>query len=193
MSMAEQSLSGRTVAFLATDGVEQAELTGPRERLERAGATTELISLQAGEIQGFGHLDHGERFPVDRVVQDVEVGGYAALVIPGGVANADLLRGDPGAVAFVTAIAAARRPIAAICHAPWVLIDAHLVRDRRLTSFPTLKLDLRNAGADWVDQEVVVDDGDGFTLITSRNPGDVAAFSDRTIEQVALQPQASGA
>ncbi len=188
--MAEQSLGGKTVAFLATDGVEQAELTGPREAVERAGAETVLISLRTGEIQAFEHLDHRDRFTVDRAVDDADPDDFDALVLPGGVANGDLLRGHPGAVAFVREIATAGKPVAAICHAPWVLIEAHLVRDRRMTSFATLKTDLRNAGAEWVDQEVVVADRGGFPLITSRTPDDVPAFSARLIEQVALQAKA---
>ena len=162
------------VAFLvAPEGIEQVELTGPWEAVEGAGATPVLISTQDGTVQAFNHLDKGDTFDVDVVVASADVADYAALVLPGGVANPDQLRTDEDAVAFVRQFVQSGKPVAAICHAPWTLIEADVVRDRHVTSWPSLQTDLRNAGATWEDREVVVDDN----LITSRNPDDIPAFT----------------
>ena len=174
-------LQGKKIAFLATDGVEQVEYTKPRKAVEQAGAEVHLISLQPGEIQGFNHLDKGDRFPVDKAVADAREADYDGLVLPGGVANPDFLRTDPDAVRFVRSFYDAGKPIAAICHGPWTLVEAGVVRGRTLTSWPSLKTDIENAGGTWVDEEVHVDQG----LVTSRKPGDLPAFSAKTIEEVA--------
>ncbi|MFL6166016.1 MAG: type 1 glutamine amidotransferase domain-containing protein [Ornithinibacter sp.] len=164
----------RKVAFLvAPEGIEQVELTGPWEAVEGAGATPVLISTQDGQVQAFNHLDKGDTFDVDVTVSSADVADYAALVLPGGVANPDNLRTDPDAVAFVRQFVQSGKPVAAICHAPWTLIEADVVRGRTMTSWPSLQTDLRNAGATWEDREVVVDDN----LITSRNPDDIPAFT----------------
>ena len=183
--MADQ-LTGRRVAFLcAPEGTEQIELSSPRQAIEHAGATTELVSTTDDEIQAFEHLDRGTHFPVDAVVSKVSADDYDALVLPGGVANPDLLRQDEDAVAFVRAFFEQGKPVAAICHAPWTLIEADVVRDRTMTSFPSLQTDLRNAGATWKDEQVVVCDGGPNVLVTSRNPGDLDAFNKRAVEQFA--------
>jgi protease I len=174
-------LNGKKIAILATDGVEQVELTGPREALENAGATTELVSLEDGEIQAFNHLDHGDKIDVDKKVADADAGDYDGLVLPGGVANPDFLRVDENAVAFVRAFFEAGKPVGAICHAPWTLIDAGVAKGMTLTSWPSLRTDLRNAGANWVDEEVHVDKG----LTTSRKPDDLPAFNAKIIEEFA--------
>jgi protease I len=176
-----QELNGKKIAILATDGVEQIELTEPRRALEDAGATTELVSLEKGEIQGFDHLDHGDRFTVDRELSEVSADDYDGLLIPGGVANGDFLRADEDAVRFTADFAAAKKPIAAICHAPWVLVEAGIVEGRTITSFPSLATDVRNAGGTWVDEEVHVDQG----LVTSRKPDDIPAFNAKAIEEFA--------
>ena len=174
-------LEGKTIAILATDGVEEVELTEPRKALEEAGARTELVSLDDGEIQAFDHLDHSSRLQVDRKVGDASVDDYHGLLIPGGVANGDFLRADEDAVRFTAAFARARKPIAAICHAPWVLVEAGIVKGRTVTSFPSLATDVRNAGGNWVDEEVHVDQG----LVTSRKPDDIPAFNKKMIEEFA--------
>ena len=167
-------LSGKTIAFLvAPEGIEQVELTGPWQAVKDAGATPVLISTAEGTVQAFNHLDKGDTFDVDVTVSDAEVADYAALVLPGGVANPDNLRTDADAVAFVRQFVQSGKPVAAICHAPWTLVEADVVRGRTLTSWPSLQTDLRNAGATWQDREVVVDDN----LITSRNPDDIPAFT----------------
>ncbi len=164
----------RKVAFLvAPEGIEQVELTGPWEAVEKSGSTPVLISTQDGTVQAFNHLDKGDTFDVDVTVASADVADYAALVLPGGVANPDALRTDEDAVAFVRQFVQSGKPVAAICHAPWTLIEADVVRGRSLTSWPSLQTDLRNAGATWEDREVVVDDN----LITSRNPDDIPAFT----------------
>ena len=173
-------LDGKRIAFLAADGVEQVELTEPRRAVEAEGAGTELISLEEGEIQGFEKLEHGERFRVDRAVKDADASGYDGLVLPGGVHNPDLLRADEDATAFVRAFFEAGKPVGAICHGPWTLIDAGVVEGLRLTSYPSIATDLRNAGADWVDEEVVVDRG----LTTSRGPDDLPAFCEKLVEEL---------
>ena len=172
-------LNGKRVAILATDGFERSELTAPRDALTLAGAQVEIVSPKAGKIQGMEHHDKGEMVAVDRVLDDATAESYDALMLPGGVANPDSLRTDPRAVAFVRAFVAAGKPIAAICHGPWSLIEADAVRGRTVTSWPSLKTDLRNAGAEWVDREVVVDHG----LVTSRNPDDLPAFCAKMIEE----------
>jgi protease I len=174
-------LQGKKIAFLATDGVEQVEYTEPRKAVEQAGAEVHLISLEPGEIQGFNHLDKGDRFPVDKAVADAREADYDGLVLPGGVANPDFLRTDPDAVRFVRSFYDAGKPIAAICHGPWTLVEAGVVRGRTLTSWPSLKTDIENAGGTWVDEEVHVDQG----LVTSRKPDDIPAFCAKTIEEVA--------
>jgi protease I len=174
-------LQGKKVAFLATDGVEQVEYTEPRKAIEHAGAEVHLVSLKPGEIQGFNHLDKGDRFPVDVTVADARAEGYDALVLPGGVANPDAMRLDPDAVRFVRSFFDAGKPVAAICHAPWMLVEADAVRGRTLTSWPSLQTDIRNAGGTWVDEEVHTDQG----LVTSRKPDDIPAFSAKTIEEIA--------
>src|SRR5437764_843530 len=157
--MAEQKLQGKTVAIVAADMVEQVELVEPRKALEEAGATTHLISLEPGEIKGYNHFDPGDTFKVDRAVEEVDASQYDALMVPGGVGNPDQLRGDENMVSFVRDFFEQGKPVAAICHAPWVLVEADVVRDRKVTSWPTLQTDLRNAGAKWVDEKVVVDAG----------------------------------
>lgn len=176
-----QPLAGKTIAVLATDGVELVELQKPVEALKAAGATVEIVSIKSGEIQGFNHLTPGDKIAVDREVKAADASAYQALLLPGGVANPDQLRGDDDAVAFVRAFFDAGKPVAAICHAPWVLIEAGVVEGRTLTSYKTLRTDLRNAGATVVDEEVVVDDG----LVTSRCPDDIPAFNARMIEEFA--------
>ena len=177
--MADQRLKGKRVAIVAADMVEQVELVEPRQALEQAGATTELISLKPGEIKTFNHFAPAESEKVDRAVEEVDASEYDALMIPGGVGNPDQLRGDENMVAFVRDFFEQGKPVAAICHAPWVLIDAGVVRGRTMTSWPTVGTDLRNAGANWVDKEVVVDGG----LVTSRKPDDIPAFNKKMIEE----------
>ncbi|UFN46582.1 type 1 glutamine amidotransferase domain-containing protein [Nocardioides okcheonensis] len=164
----------KRIAFLtAGEGIEEVELTEPWKAVTDAGHTAELLSLEEGEVQLFQHLDASTTQKVDRLVADASVGDYDALVLPGGVANPDALRTDEQAVAFVRDFVGSGRPVAAICHAPWTLVEADAVRGRRLTSWPSLQTDVRNAGGEWVDEEVVVDDN----LITSRNPDDLPAFN----------------
>ncbi len=176
-----QSLSGKTVAVLATDGVELVELTEPVKALKEAGAVVEIVSLKAGEFQGFNHLTPGDKVTADKAVAGVDASAYSALMLPGGVANPDQLRADEDAVKFVRAFFDAGKPVAAICHAPWLLIEAGVVEGRTLTGYPSIRTDLRNAGANVVDEEVVVDDG----LVTSRNPDDIPAFNAKMIEEFA--------
>ncbi|MFQ6170092.1 type 1 glutamine amidotransferase domain-containing protein [Oryzobacter sp. R7] len=164
----------RTVAFLvAPEGIEQVELTGPWQAVEESGGRPVLLSTEDGEVQAFHHLDRGDTFPVDVVVGDADVADYDALVLPGGVANPDALRTHEEAVAFVRDFVASGKPVAAICHAPWTLVEAGVVGGRTLTSWPSLRTDLRNAGATWQDEEVVVDGN----LVTSRKPDDLPAFN----------------
>ena len=174
-------LDGKTVAFLATEGVEQVELTEPWKAVENAGGTPELISLEPGAVQAFNHLDKGDTFPVDHTAAEADAARYDALVLPGGVANPDFLRADEDAVAFVRAFFDQAKPVAAICHGPWTLIDAGVVEGRTLTSWPSLRTDLRNAGATWVDEEVHVDQG----LVSSRRPDDLPAFCAKLVEELA--------
>ncbi|MFI6160431.1 type 1 glutamine amidotransferase domain-containing protein [Micromonospora haikouensis] len=179
--MAGTTLQGKRIAFLATDGVEEVEYTRPREAVENAGATAELVSLKPGKIQAFDHLDHGGTYDVEVTVADADAGRYDGLVLPGGVANPDFLRTDPDAVRFVKAFFAAGKPVGVICHGPWTLVEADVVRGRRITSWPSLRTDLTNAGATWVDEPVVTDDG----LVSSRKPDDLPAFCAKIVEEFA--------
>lgn len=176
------TLSGKRVAFLvAMEGAEQVELTEPWKAVKEAGGQPELISTKSGKIQAFNHLDKGDTFPVDKTVSEANVDDYDGLVLPGGVANPDQLRTDPDAVRFARDFFSQRKPVAAICHASWTLIEADVVRGRRMTSWPSLQTDLRNAGAEWVDEEVVVDNG----LVSSRKPDDLPAFCSKMVEEIA--------
>lgn len=175
----EQRLEGKKIAFLATDGVEQVELTRPWDAVREAGAETTLVSLETGSIQGFNHLDRGDTFDVDATVDEVSASEFDGLVLPGGVANPDALRMNEAAVAFAREFFEQSKPVAAICHAPWTLIEAGVVEGRTLTSWPSLKTDIRNAGGHWVDEEVHVDAG----FVTSRKPDDLDAFCDKAVEE----------
>jgi protease I len=174
-------LNGKQVAVLAADGVEQVELDQPWQALVDAGAEPRLVSLEPGTITAFQHIDKGDPKTVDVALADADPGSFDALLLPGGVVNGDFVRADAAAVAFVKAFFDAGKPVAAICHAPWVLAEADVVRGRRMTSWPSLRTDLRNAGAEWVDEEVVVDGN----LTTSRNPDDLPAFGKAIVEQFA--------
>lgn len=179
------TLNGRQVAFLvAKEGVEQVELTEPWQSVEKAGGTPRLISTEPGEVQAYHHLERADMFPVDLTVSEARPEDYAALVLPGGVANGDLLRWQEPAREFVRAFAATGRPIAAICHGGWILIDAGLVAGRTVTSWPSLATDFRNAGATWIDQEIVTCPNGNFPLVTSRKPDDLPAFSQELIDQI---------
>ena len=167
------TLKGKKVAILAADMFELVELEEPRKALEEAGAAVEIVSLDDGEIQGFDHFDPANTLQVDRTVEDASPDDYDALLIPGGVGNPDQLRGDENAVAFVRGFHDAGKPMAVICHGPWMLIESGVVRGKRVTSWPTLETDIRNAGGEWVDDEVVVDG----RLVTSRKPDDIPAFN----------------
>jgi protease I len=177
--MAEQKLAGKKVAILAADMFERVELEKPWKALKDAGATVEIVSTHDGEIKGFDHFDPANTVKVDKTVEEVSADDYDALMVPGGVGNPDQLRGDENAVSFVREFGEQGKPMAIICHGPWVLIDAGLARGRTLTSWPTVGTDLRNAGANWVDKEVVVDDG----IVTSRKPDDIPAFTKKMIEE----------
>ncbi|HEU5044070.1 MAG TPA: type 1 glutamine amidotransferase domain-containing protein [Nocardioidaceae bacterium] len=174
--MAEQSLQGKKIAFLVSaEGIERVELTSPWEAMEKSGATPQLLSAETGTVQTFNHLDKADTFTVDQAVSEAKVDDYHALVVPGGVANGDFLRSDETSVSFVREFVSSGKPVAVICHGPWALVEADVVRGRRLTSWPSLKTDIRNAGGDWVDEEVVVDGN----LITSRKPDDLPAFNEK--------------
>lgn len=174
-------LSGKKVAILVDDGFEQVELTEPRKALEASGAKTELISPRDKQVQGMNHHDKGDALPVDVALNKASPDNYDALLLPGGVANPDSLRMNPDAVKFVQAFVDAGKPIAAICHGPWTLIETGVVKGRRMTSWPSLQTDLRNAGADWIDEQVVTDHG----VVTSRKPDDIPAFNRKMIEEFA--------
>ncbi len=174
-------LSGKKVAFLFTEGVEQVELTEPLEAVRNAGADASLVSLDTGEVQMFNHLDKGDTIEADLSAADADASDFDALVLPGGVANPDALRADSDAVAFVRGFFEQHKPVGVICHGPWTLIEADVVRGRTLTSWPSLKTDLRNAGAEYVDEEVVVDNG----LVSSRKPDDLPAFCAKVVEEIA--------
>jgi protease I len=179
--MAEE-LSGRRIAFLvANEGVEQVELTEPWKAIQEAGAETDLLTLEEEKVQAFNHLDKGDTFDPDGVVSEASADDYDGLMLPGGVANPDFLRMDEDAVAFTRAFFEAGKPVAAICHGPWTLVEADVVRGRTLTSWPSLQTDIRNAGGAWVDEEVHVDEG----LVTSRKPDDLEAFCSKAIEEFA--------
>jgi protease I len=179
--MADKPLQGKKVAILAADMVERVELEEPRKALDEAGAQTEVISIDDGKIKAFDHFDPAKEIKVDKTVEEVSVDDYDALLVPGGVGNPDQLRGDENAVKFVRDFFEAKKPMAVICHGPWVLVEAGVVRGKTLTSWPTLQTDIRNAGGNWVDKEVVVDDG----LVTSRKPDDLPAFNKKMIEEFA--------
>ncbi|MBO4159943.1 MULTISPECIES: type 1 glutamine amidotransferase domain-containing protein [Micromonospora] len=179
--MAATTLQGKRIAFLATDGVEEVEYVQPREAVEKAGATAELVSLKPGTIQAFNHLDQGKTYDVAVTAADADADGYDALVLPGGVANPDFLRTDPDAVRFVQAFFAAGKPVGVICHGPWTLVEAGVVAGRRITSWPSLRTDLTNAGATWVDEQVVTDGN----LVSSRNPDDLPAFCAALVDRFA--------
>jgi len=173
-------LDGKTIAFLvAAEGTEQVELTEPWKAVQEAGGKPELISIESGEIQAFNHLDKADTFSVDKTVGDADVGDYDGLVLPGGVANPDFLRMDEGAVGFVRGFFEAAKPVGVICHGPWTLVEADVLQGRTITSWPSLQTDIRNAGGNWVDEEVVVDQG----LVSSRNPDDLPAFCDKIVEE----------
>ncbi len=179
--MADQ-LNGKKIAFLtANEGVEEVELTEPRKAVEAAGADAELLAPEAGEVQTFNHLDKSETYDAARAVGDAKAEEFDGLVLPGGVANPDNLRTHPEAVAFIRDFFAAGKPVGVICHGPWTLIEADVVKGRKLTSWPSLQTDLRNAGAEWVDEEVVVDEG----LVSSRKPDDLDAFNAKIVEEFA--------
>ena len=177
--MEKRRLDGKRVAIMVADGFEQSEMTEPRKALDQAGAKTFVVSPMDGQVQGWKHFEHADKFAVDVPLKQANAQDFDALLLPGGVANPDQLRAMPEAVAFVKGFVDAGKPIAAICHGPWTLIEAGAVRGRRMTSWPSLHTDLANAGADWVDQEVVVDNG----LVTSRKPDDIPAFNRKMVEE----------
>jgi protease I len=174
-------LKGKKIAFLAAEGVEQVELTEPWKAVSQAGGQPELVSLESGKVQAFNHLDKGDTFDVDKTAADASADDYDGLVLPGGVANPDFLRSDKDAVSFVRAFFEQAKPVGVICHGPWTLVEADVVRGRTLTSWPSLRTDLENAGATWVDEEVHVDEG----LTSSRNPDDLPAFCAKLVEEFA--------
>jgi protease I len=182
-------LQGRRIAFvIANEGAEQVELTEPWQAVQDAGGTPELLAPQPGQAQAFNHLDKADTFQVDRAVGDADPAGYDALVLPGGVANPDQLRTVPEAVGFVRAMFQAGKPAAVICHGPWTVVEADLVRGRTLTSWPSLRTDIRNAGGTWVDTEVQVCTAGPNVLVTSRNPDDLPAFCKQLVEEFQRQP-----
>jgi len=187
------ALDGRTIAFLvANEGIEQVELTEPWQAVEQAGGRPVLVAPDTGTVQAFHHLDKADTFPVDRAVADVSAADFDGLVLPGGVANPDQLRTKPAAVAFARGFVEAGKPIAVICHGPWTLVEADVVRGRRLTSWPSVQTDIRNAGGTWVDEEVVVDDSGPNVIVSSRKPQDLPAFCRTLVEVFARTPARSG-
>jgi protease I len=183
------ALKGKKVAVLATEGVEQVEMTTPMDAAREAGATVELIGLDEQPVQGFNHLDKADTFPVDHTVGEVAADDYDALILPGGVANPDRLRTVPDAVSFVRAFFDQDKPVAAICHAPWTLIEADVVRQRTLTSWPSLRTDIENGGGEWVDEQVHTDGN----LVTSRKPDDLPAFCESMVRMFSAAPARTGA
>ena len=177
-------LSGKKIAILATNGFEQSELEVPRGRLKKAGATVDVVSLASGEIKGWDKKDWGRPVKVDKTLDQAVAADYDAIVLPGGQINPDLLRVEPKALKFIREIFDAKKIVAAVCHAPWLLVETGIAKGRKMTSYKSIKTDVTNAGAKWEDSEVVVDQG----VITSRNPGDLKAFSARIIEEVAEGP-----
>jgi len=176
-----QRLTGKKVAILVEDGFEQIELTSPRQALEEAGAKTHIISPKSGKVKGWEHTQWGQEFPVDVNVEQANANEYDALLLPGGVMNPDKLRTSKPAVQFVQSFFNQGKPVAAICHGPWILVEAGVLKGRKVTSYHSIKTDVKNAGANWVDQEVVVDQG----LVTSRNPDDLPAFNRKLVEEIA--------
>ena len=174
-------LTGKKVAILVADGFEQVEMTGPRAALDEAGAETRIVSPKDDQVEGWNHYDKGDKFPVDVKLAEADSEDFDALLLPGGVANPDQLRMKPEAVNFVKAFFDSGKPVAVICHGPWTLIEAGVVKGKKITSWPSVKTDLINAGAEWVDEECVVDNG----LVSSRNPGDIPAFNKKMIEEFA--------
>ncbi|HEY5956294.1 MAG TPA: type 1 glutamine amidotransferase domain-containing protein [Polyangiaceae bacterium] len=187
MNISAQRLTGKKIAILATDGFEQSELLEPKRAIATAGAETVVVAPKAGRIQGYQHHEKGETVQVDLTLDQAEASDFDGLLLPGGALNPDALRTIPKAVQFVKEFATAGKPIAAICHGPWTLVEADVVRGRTLTSWPSIKTDLKNAGANWVDREVVVDNG----LVTSRKPDDIPAFVTNAIEEFAEPQHAS--
>ena len=179
--MTDTTLQGKRIAVLAAEGVEQVELTEPRKALDDAGATTELISIDRGPVQAMNHTDKADTFPVDHTVEEIDAGDYDGLLLPGGALNPDNLRQNRRAVELVRQFFDSGKPIAAICHAPWVLVEADVVRGLHLTSWPSLRTDIRNAGGAWSDEQVITDHG----VVTSRKPDDIPAFSEKMIEEFA--------
>ncbi len=181
-------LSGVRVAFLtANEGVEQVELTEPWQAVRDAGGVPELVAPEAGKVQGFNHVDKADTFDVHRTIRDADPADYSALVLPGGVVNADELRAAPGAVTFVQRLVENAKPVAVICHGSWILVEADLVRGRTLTSWPSLATDIRNAAGTWVDEEVHVDTAGPNTMVSSRKPDDLPAFSENLVKVFAEQ------
>ncbi|RIK40029.1 MAG: protease [Chloroflexi bacterium] len=176
-----QSLQGKKIAILVEDGFEQVELTSPRQALENAGAQTDIVSPKQDQVKGWNHTNWGDTFQVDVPIERAKANNYDALLLPGGVMNPDKLRMNKQAVQFVRDFFEQKKPVASICHGPWMLVEAGVVQGRKVTSYPSLQTDLKNAGANWVDQEVVVDQG----LVTSRNPNDLPAFNRKLVEEVA--------
>lgn len=181
MQNSTTTLQGKKIAFLVTDGFEQVELTAPWEQIKLAGADTELVALEEGKVQGYNHLDKADAFDVDKAISEVSASDYDGLVLPGGVANPDALRTDSNVVNFIRDFFSQHKPVAAICHAPWTLVEADILKGKMLTSWPSLKTDIQNAGGTWLDEEVVVDNG----LVTSRKPDDLDAFCSKAIEEFA--------
>jgi len=176
-----QNLNGKKVAILVEDGFEQVELTSPKQALEQAGAKTQIVSPKRDKVKGWEHTKWGQEFPVDVPIEQANASNYDALLLPGGVMNPDKLRTNQQAVQFVRSFFEQGKPVASICHGPWILAEADVIKGRKLTSYPSIKTDLKNAGGNWVDQEVVVDQG----LVTSRSPDDLPAFNQKMVEEIA--------